>query len=404
MKNVITQSDGKSSLNAGDLMDMVTRLLEGREPSTAELSAADDPKKLKSASGDTSGQKLLDISDISRKLIRGTESSARLPSVDKAFETLQKTNPHIDQLTSASPENFPSAVVEALNYYFSPPREILDNPCVGIGAMMTRHLILDAYLSIFEEYNSASAGFANENFISALLGGQTISVEGGHTSIADFQLGNNAYGISLKTAKMEGSLSGSFTNLMKTLGIKYYSHDGRKDLRSDNDEPVHEKGLYYLLFNKKKSSHTITCFRVNREEIIAKLNDSEAQMENGYYVFQTPPSDKVIDEITGFLKMKFDAVLQRASYGISFLSAGVSDLATAKEDIKLVLPDVSSADDENVAKIIETITALTEFYAIFSNAVIQFATDPDYEVLSQIKKNLELASQFEPEKLISGEC
>ena len=172
----------KSSFATSDLLDMVTQLLEKNNLGTTELSAASDPKKLKSVSGDSSGQKLLDIADISRKLIRGTESSARLQSVEDAFEILRKTNPYIDQLTSTSPENFPFAIIEALNYYFSPPKEILENPCVGIGAMMTRHLILDAYLSIFEEYNSTSAGFANESFIAGLLGGQTISVIGGHTS------------------------------------------------------------------------------------------------------------------------------------------------------------------------------------------------------------------------------
>tara|TARA_R110001599_G_scaffold19095_3_gene73670 strand:- start:728 stop:1933 length:1206 start_codon:yes stop_codon:yes gene_type:complete len=387
----------KSSFATSDLLDMVTQLLEKNNLGTTELSAASDPKKLKSVSGDSSGQKLLDIADISRKLIRGTESSARLQSVEDAFEILRKTNPYIDQLTSTSPENFPFAIIEALNYYFSPPKEILENPCVGIGAMMTRHLILDAYLSIFEEYNSTSAGFANESFIAGLLGGQTISVIGGHTSIADFQLGNNAYGISLKTASSEGKLTGSFANLMRTLGIKYRSRTGSKAHRSDNDKPVHEKGLYYLLFNKKKSSHTITCFRVDREAIIGRLDRIVPKHDDGYYVFDSVPTKRDLSFLTGVLEAKFDNIISNSTFG-------VSSVATAEEDIKLILPEVSSADDENVAKIIETITALTEFYAIFSNAVIQFATDPDYEVLAQIKKNLELAAQFEPEKLLSGKC
>tara|TARA_R110000765_G_scaffold23306_1_gene58967 strand:- start:50 stop:1276 length:1227 start_codon:yes stop_codon:yes gene_type:complete len=394
----------KSSFATSDLLDMVTQLLEKNNLGTTELSAASDPKKLKSASGDSSGQKLLDIADISRKLIRGTESSARLQSVEDAFAILRKTNPYIDQLASTSPENFSFAIIEALNYYFSPPKEILENPCVGIGAMMTRHLILDAYLSIFEEYNSTSAGFANENFVAGLVGGQTISISAGHSSIADFQIANGAYGVSLKTADAKGKLSGSFTNMMRTLGIKFRTRYGHAHY-SDNDTPVHSNGLYYLLFNKTKESHSVACFRVDREEIIERLNklanqrNDKVVLDEGYYVLKDAPDKKFSKNITGILSTDFRWITD-----INHNTVGVSDLELAKNDIKLILPEVSSADDENVSKIIETITALTEFYAIFSNAVIQFATDPDYEVLAQIKKNLELAAKFEPEKLISGKC
>jgi len=97
------------------------------------------------------------------------------------------------------------------------------------------------------------------------------------------------------------------------------------------------------------------------------------------------------------LGVKFDDIINKSS-------PGISDLATATDDIKLVLPEVENADDENISQILETIKALTEFYSIFSNAVIEFATNPDYEVLSKIKEDLARAAQFEPQILISDEC
>lgn len=399
----------KDNLDLNEFLDLVENVLgeisERKAQGGIDLSAADDAKKLAPDTGDTSGKKLLDVSVISRKLIRGTESAARLPDVEQSFETLRKSNPYIEGLSGASESEFPAKLVEALNYYFSPPKEILENPCVGIGAMMSRHVILEAYLSIFKEYNAQSAGFANENFISALVGGQTVSIEGGHTSIADFQIGGGAYGVSLKTAAYSGKLSGSFTNMMKTLGIKFRLEWGGKAYRNDNDTPVHSNGLYYLLFNKTKESHMITCFRVDREEIINKLTsmstDSRSGVsvdDNGYFVFDRAPDKNVSSRITGILNFDFSSIVRGNNY------LGVSDLAMADENIKMVMPDVTTADQENVAKIIETIEAMTTFYSIFSNAVLEFATDPDYDVLAKIKQDLEKAAQFEPEKLISNQC
>lgn len=403
------QRKKKGSMQSEEFLGLVESVLDGISERTMDggidLSAADDAKKLAPDTGDASGKKLLDISVISRKLIRGTESSARLPDVEQSFATLRKSNPYIEGLSSASESEFPAKLVEALNYYFSPPREILENPCSGIGAMMSRHVVLEAYLSIFKEYNAQSAGFANENFVSALVGGQTVSIEGGHTSIADFQIANGAYGVSLKTAAYSGKLSGSFTNMMKTLGIKFRVEYGSKTYRNDNDTPAHSNGLYYLLFNKTKESHMITCFRVDREEIINKLtsmstdsSDSVSVDDDGYFVFRRPPDKDAGKRITGILNFDFSSIIGGNNY------LGVSDLVMADENIKMIMPDVTTADQENVAKIIETIEAMTTFYSIFSNAVLEFATEPDYDILAKIKQDLEKAAQFEPEKLISNQC
>jgi hypothetical protein len=383
-----------------ELLDVVYDLVE-REMSTkssADLGAAKDPSKISKISGDKSGQKLLDISAISRKLIRGTESTGKTRDVKESFGILRRTNPYIEGLTSKSPQQFPEALIEALNYYFSPPKDLLENPCLGLGAMMTRHIVLDAYLSIFQEYNAVSAGFVNENFISSLVGGQTVSIEGGHTSIADLQIGNGDYGISLKTASYSGKLSGSFAGLMRTLGIKYRTVRGSKAHRSDNDVPIHSKGLYYLLFNKMSNSHTITAFRVDREEIIKRMEYYSAGMdEDGYYVFRSPPDKYEKTRITGVLDIEYKDIPKNGS-------SGISNVATAKEDIKLVLPNISTADTENAERIIQTLVSLTDFYQILSNAILEFATNPDYEVLQKIKGDLEQASQLEPEKLISSQC
>ena len=393
-----------SSEFLGLVEGVLDKILERNTLGTPELSAADDPGKLSSIDGDTSGKKLLDTSVISRKLIRGTESSARLPDVEEAFETLRKTNPYIESLPSAGAGSFPAKLVEALNYYFSPPADVLEQPCVGIGAMMTKHIILDAYLGIFKEYNAQSAGFANENFVAGLVGGQTVSISGGHSSIADFQIANGAYGVSLKTADAKGKLSGSFTNMMRTLGIKFRTRHGHAHY-SDNDTPVHSNGLYYLLFNKTRESHSVACFRVDREEIIERLNklanhrSDDVVLDEGYYVFKRAPDKDFSKQITGILSTDFRWITD-----INHNTVGVSDLELAESDIKMILPEVTTADEENIAKIIETIEALTNFYSIFSNAVLKFATDPDYEVLLKIKEDLEKAAQFEPEKLISNQC
>ena len=394
---------GRQLFDAENLISMVRNLLEKKSPSQMDLDlgAAKDPAQLSGISGDKSGEKLLDISAISRQLVRGTESSENLQGIDKAFETLRKTNPYINELHNASAETFPQAMIDALNYYFSPPSEILDNPCTGLGAMMSRHMILDAYLSIFKQYNAQSAGFVNESFISSLLGGKTLTIKGGHSSIADIQIGNS--GVSLKTSNYDGKLSGSFSSLLRTLGIKYKTLKGSKAHRSDNNTPVHSDGLYYLLFNKQKASHIITAFRVDREEIIRQLEHQTSRQgnrvtkdEDGYYIFSEIPDKAEVKDITGVLNIDFKSVPSE--------SKGISNVATASEDIDLVLPEVTTADDENVARIIETISALTDFYSILSNAIIEFATNPDYENLAKIKGDLDLAAQMQPEKLISNQC
>jgi len=396
-----------SSFNANFILDIVEEVISGQhqvvtlneDTNETELSAAADPGKIVLSTGDTSGKKLLDISAISRKLIVGTESSARLQDVESSFETLRKTNPYIDGLTQSTSQHLPEKIIQTLSYYFSPPEELLINPCIGIGALFTRHILLDAYLSIFNEYNSQVAGFVNESFIAGLLGGQTISTAGPRKSIADFQLGGGEYGISLKTTDYSGKLSGSFANLMRTLGIKFRTEQGSEAHRSDIDTPVYPGGLYYLLFNKKRNSHKLSCFRVDRAEIIKALgSDQNISFEDGYYVFADKSAvTKLGKSLTGVLDFKFSDIIDAGKIG-------VSDLATAEQDISLSLPEIKSADQINVDKIIKTLEALSEFYSIYSSAVIEFAANPDYEILSKIKQDLERAAQFEPEKLISTEC
>ena len=403
IESAVSNNSPKFNFGSAELLEIVSQIFESQS-TTSDLSAADDPDKLKPKTGDNSGQSLLDISAISRKLIRGTESKGKTRDVEESFGILKKTNPYIDGLKSASPQQFPERLIEALNYYFSPPDDILNNPCSGLGAMMTRHIVLEAYLGIFEEYNAVSAGFVNENFISSLVGGQTIPLpvkgEKGEkkrrTSIADFKIGG--FGVSLKTTKYTGNLTGSFVNLMKTLGIKFiFKTEKGRTYKNDSVEPVHPSGLYYLLFNKKDNSHTITSFRIDRDEIIKMVEDSaDAQNDTGHLIFDKSSLEKA-KRGASVLGVKFDDIINESS-------PGISDLATATKSIKLVLPEVETADDENISKILETIKALTEFYSIFSNAVIEFATNPDYEVLSKIKEDLARAAQFEPQILISNEC
>jgi len=393
IESAVSKDSPKFNFGSVELLEIVSQIFESQS-TTSDLSAADDPGKLKPKTGDNSGQSLLDLSVISRRLIRGTESSNRLQDVGAAFGTLRNTNPYIKNLASSSPNNFSKNLVEALSFYFAPPEEVLGGSCIGIGAQMSKHIVLDAYLSIFKEYNSKAAGYVNENFLAGLVGGETISADSS-TSIADFEIGG--FGVSLKTAKYTGNLTGSFTNLMKTLGIKFIVQGVRSTYSNDNGEPVHPNGLYYLLFNKMDNSHTITSFRVDRDEVVKIMkNNADAQGPAGHLMFSQAGLKKAIAAVN-VLGVKFDDIINKSS-------PGISDLATATDDIKLVLPEVENADDENISQILETIKALTEFYSIFSNAVIEFATNPDYEVLSKIKEDLARAAQFEPQILISDEC
>ena len=394
IESAVSNDSPKFNFGSVELLEIVSQIFEAQS-TTSDLSAADDPGKLKPKTGDSSGQSLLDLSVISRRLIRGTESSNRLQDVGSAFETLRNTNPYIKNLASSSPSSFSKNLVDALSFYFTPPKEVLGGLCIGIGAQMSKHIVLDAYLSIFKEYNSKAAGFVNENFLAGLVGGETISADSS-TSIADFEIGG--FGVSLKTAKYTGSLTGSFTNLMKTLGIKFMYETSKGGTKvNDKAEPVHPNGLYYLLFNKMNNSHTITSFRVDRDEVIKIVgNHADSEGPAGHLMFGPSSWKKAIAAVS-VLGVKFDDIINKSS-------PGISDLATATDDIKLVLPEVENADDENISQILETIKALTEFYSIFSNAVIEFAINPDYEVLSKIKEDLARAAEFEPQILISSEC
>lgn len=357
-----------------------------------DAGAAKDTEKLKQADGDKSGAGLLDISNISRMLIRGTESENRLQSVNDSFKTIQRINPHLKNISNLSGEQFVEELLNAINYYFSPPKELIDNPCTGIGNLMSRQLMLDAYLSIFQEYNSQSAGFVNENYLAGLLGGKTIPAEGG-TNIADFKLGDT--GVSLKTSQYSGSLKGSFTNLLKTLGIKFRIADSK--VGNDSDVPANPAGLYYLLFNKKDNSHMITAFRVDKEEIISQL-ENKVQVDDGYFVFENKEQFKKLS--------KEIAPMLGATYKTLFSTSvpGVTDLKTSEKEIQTELPQVEDSHSDNAKKVIETLNGLNEFYSIYSNAVLKFATDPSYQNLADLKDSLQTASQFDPELLASDKC
>jgi hypothetical protein len=305
----------------------------------------------------------------------------------------------LKNLSNSSGSAFVEELLKAINYYFSPPKDLIDNPCTGIGNLMSRQLILDAYLSIFKEYNSQTAGFVNENYLAGLLGGKTIPAEGG-TNIADFKLGD--IGVSLKTAKYKGKLSGSFLNFLRTLGIKFRSPGST--IRNDSDVPLNPGGLYYLLFNKKENSHMITAFRVNKEEIVSSLERNVSVDDEGYFVFNNFKKSEIKElsrEILPMLDETFETILGIEKY---MSVPGISDLKTLEEEIQNELPQVQDSYSDNAEKVIETLNALNEFYSIYSNAVLKFATDPSYENLEDLKNSLQTASQFDPQLLASDKC
>lgn len=374
---------------------------------------ATDIEKLTQPEKESSGDKLLDLSNISRMLIRGTESDNRLQSVEDSFETLRGANPRLDSLNN--PDGFTENLINALDYYFNPPEDLLNNPCIGLGNLLSRQLILDAYLSIFKEYNNKVAGFVNESFLAGLLGGKTIPAEGG-TNIADFSI--NGVGVSLKTSDYSGKLSGSFKNLLTTLGIKFRIEG--TTVGNDIGNPQNPKGLFYLLFNKTEDGHMITCFEIDREGIITTFenlsNSAEGALvgkskpgkrrkrigitkdEEDYFVFGSSDEfDKLKEYLAPVLDSKFDSI-------ISGNILGVSNLKKSQNKISKQLPELYASQGDNSKKILETLGALNQFYSIYSNAVLKFATDPSLTNLELLQDALLKASQFEPAKLVSTEC
>jgi len=405
IENAVSSRKKSTTFNVDSFLDLIYEVISEQKlnekgPLPASVAAKDfdagaakDTQKLKQSDGDKSGAGLLDISNISRMLIRGTESDNRLQSVNESFNTIRTLNPHLKNLSNSSGGAFVDELIKAINYYFSPPKDLIDNPCTGIGNLMSRQLILDAYLSIFKEYNSQSAGFVNENYLAGLLGGKTIPAEGG-TNIADFKLGD--IGVSLKTSQYKGKLSGSFKNLLRTLGVKFRIPGSSTS--NDSDIPANPGGLYYLLFNKKENSHMITAFRVNKEEIVSQLEDEVPVDDEGYFVFK---NTKQFNDLA-----KKVAPMLGADYKTIFNTSvpGISDLKTSEKEIQTELPQVQDSHSDNAKKVIETLNALNEFYSIYSNAVLKFATDPSYENLEDLKNSLQTASQFDPQLLASDKC
>lgn len=370
----------------------------------SKAAAAKDTNKL-SQGTTTSGDKLLDISNISRSLIRGTESSSRTVTVEDAFKTLRQNNPYISALKSSfSAEN----LVKALDFYFTPDDSLLKAECTGLGSVLTKQLVLDAYYSIFQEYNSKVAGFVNENFVSGLLGGQTISVDKNIDeddenvdvpNIADFKIGD--VGISLKTASSQGKLAGSFKNLLRSLGIKFRMKTTSSNLRNDSDFMANKGGLYYLLFLKPNADeHTISCFKVDRDYITEKLKNY-LDSNDGYYVFKDKTQmNAAALTAAPFLGKDFKSLLKGGAKSKFAASEIIRDKTTIDLKNKILL----DSGKENQNKIIGTLNALNQFYSIYSNAVMEFAKDPNIGNLESLKQKLEIASQFKPEELLSNKC
>ena len=142
----------------------------------------------------------------------------------------------------------------------------------------------------------------------------------------------------------------------------------------------------------------ITAFRVNKEEIVSQLEDEVPVDDEGYFVFK---NTKQFNDLA-----KKVAPMLGADYKTIFNTSvpGISDLKTSEKEIQTELPQVQDSHSDNAKKVIETLNALNEFYSIYSNAVLKFATDPSYENLEDLKNSLQTASQFDPQLLTSDKC
>lgn len=394
------------------LLETVLKSLIEREnyDATADSGIENTDTVSKSIDKDKKGANdkiILDVDAIARALIVGTESDQRdTTSVASAFESIRSSNkPALDALAQATGEAVPQACIDALKVYFMPPAEAIDSTCRDLSTMFTRHVVLSAYSLIFKEYSASPAGFVNESFLAGLLGGSSIPASGA-TTIADMQFQGGAVGISLKTVNSKSKLDGSFSNLMRTLGIKYRVGGEGKRYQSTADIPQHKSGLFYLLFNKiSETSHRISCFRVDREEIIAAFEEYNERQQgqkmskdpDGTYVFRAKKDyNDLVSRFAPLLGIKFDSIVDDSVIGIS-------NYVPLEQNIDLQVDVVADAGETNIRKIIDTLNLLNKFYSVYYNSVISFASSPTGKNLEDIKKDLLNMATIDPKNLIKSD-
>lgn len=341
--------------------------------------------------------KLLDLQDIARTLITGTESEFRdTISISEAWNAIKSQNEYVRKLETAEESEVPELLINAMKQYFIPPVETIDSACYDLSTMFSRYIILEAYSLIFKDYSQTLAGYANEAFIAGLLGGTTLPPKSG--TLADLVLANGDIGVSLKTIDASKGLDASFATLMRTLGIKYKSEGKGKAYSSSVDTPVHSKGLYYLLMNKETmTSHTIKVFKINREEFINKMDELLEKEDDGTYVIPSRTYKNKLANIAPLLGAKF--------VNISDGTLGVSDYISIEQRIDLQQPVVENAQNTNIGKILDTLSLLNDFYALYTNSVIKFTSEPNIENLNNLKKQFLEMSKIDPRSLVvNSEC
>ena len=374
------------------------------DPSKKSVVGNVDSVKSDIGSNGAEGDSILNVQDIARTLITGTESGQRdQMNIKDAFDVIRKSNNFVTELKSVSGDKLIETLINALAKYFVPPED--SDGCTDLSSMFTRHVVMSSYSMIFKEYSGSPAGFVNESFIAGLIGGESIPAASS-TTIADIQIQGNNIGISLKTTSSDSKLSGSFTNLMRTLGIKFRVEGGTKSYISDSDVPQHALGLYYLLFNKKSTeSHSISCFKVDRGEMINNLdyyvaNQKGTRMskeEDGTYVFRSKKDyDDLVSKFAPLLGIKFDSIVDDSVIGIS-------GFQKIEQELELSAQVTANGKQENIDKIIKTLNLLNTFYSQYVNAVVSFASDPTGEKLQGIQEKLTAMSKIDPTNLVTSE-
>jgi len=367
-------------------------------------SAIDNVADVKSdLGGGTESGGILNVQDIARALITGTESEQRdKTSIKGAFDVIRKTNNFVTELVTVGEDGLVQTLINALAKYFIPPED--KGNCTDLSSMFTQHVVMSSYSMIFEEYSGSPAGFVNESFIAGLIGGVSIP-SATATTIADMQIQGSKIGISLKTTASKSKLSGSFTNLMRTLGIKFRVEGGSKSYISDSDVPAHALGLYYLLFNKRSAeSHTISCFKVDRGEMISNLDNyvsnqkgEKMSKEDDTYVFRSKKDyDDLASKFAPLLGIKFDSIVDDSVVGIS-------GFRKIEQELELNAQVTANGTQENVKKITDTLNLLNAFYSQYVNAVVSFASDPTGKKLTEIQTKLTAMSKIDPTNLVTSD-
>tara|TARA_Y100000592_G_scaffold14198_2_gene20205 strand:+ start:503 stop:1675 length:1173 start_codon:yes stop_codon:yes gene_type:complete len=306
-------------------------------------------------------------------------------SLEDSLETVKGFNTSLIQQVSSSPSC--KSINEALISYFDfKPKE---TSCRDISSTMSGLLANAAYNTILERFDASSAGFENEKLVAYLLDGAQVETntkidDTSYDDIADLSIAGGRVGISLKTKKK--GVSGSYLNLLATLGVKFKVVKGKKV--SKVFTPKQDKypgGLFYVFYGKPQAKtslnfFSITTAHVTKESAMRMTRDATVD-EDGYLMLKSYEIDKPDFLRTSYHYTKF------ADQGFKGFADVQSVQFSPEETIKLVKNDADFLED----KLVQTLNMLNVYFGSIEDAIMNYSINPTPQKLqafATVMKNL----------------